>query len=163
MTLHDSARWSAAIRRLCAGYDRKMPVEQVDAWYDQLERYAIEAVEQALRDAPVEAGRFFPTIGLVEQLARKAAAGTPRSTGDWHAPEVTRDEDGRVTVAYRCGLCCDTGWRAVVTETGRVLTEAELQAWEMYQKPAGPREDGRPHVMRRRCACKLSGQQRGAA
>ena len=162
MNAADFSRWTAALRRLSAGYDRKMPPDQVDAWYDQLERYPMDAVEQALRDAPSEAGRFFPTVGLVEQLAKKALAGTPRSTGDWHAPEMMRDADGKVTVAYRCGLCCDTGWRAVLTETGVLLTEQELQVWDMTQKPASPREDGKPHYSRRRCACRTQAMARTA-
>jgi hypothetical protein len=164
MNVADNQRWYAALRRLTAGYDWKMPQDQADAWFDQLERYPIDAVEQAMRDAPAESGRFKPAVGLVEQLAKKAMAGTPRSTGDWHAPEVLRDEHGKVTVAYRCGLCCDTGWRGVVTETGALLTEPELQAWELTQKPTGARADGMPHVMRRRCLCRTQDQQqRGAA
>jgi len=157
MTAVDMPRWSAALRRLCAGYDKQLAHGQADAWYEQLERYPIDAVEQAFRDAPAEAGRFFPTVGLLEQLTKKHTASTPRRTGDWHAPEVMRDADGKVTVAYRCGLCCDTGWRGVLTASGLVLTEAELQEWETNQKPTAPREDGRRHGVRRRCACRTGG------
>ena len=158
MTTVDLPRFRSALMRLSVCYDKTLTSDARDAWFSQLERYPIDAVEQALRDAPAEAGRFFPTVGLVEQLAKKALAGTPRHTGDWHAPEMMRDEDGRVVVAYRCALCCDTGWRGVVTETGRLLTEPELQAYDLYEKPRQARADGKPHVMRRRCACKDRGQ-----
>jgi hypothetical protein len=155
MTAVDFDRWSSALRRLSAGYDRKMPPDQVSAWYDQLERYPIDAVEQAMRDAPSEAGRFFPTVGLVEQLAKKAMGGTTRTTGDWHAPEMMRDEDGVVTVAYRCGLCCDTGWRARVAANGVILTEMELQASQDVLRV--PRADGKPTYTMTRCACRTGG------
>lgn len=165
MNAADFSRWSSALRRLSAGYDRKMPPDQVEAWFDQLERYPIEAVEQALRDAPSEAGRFFPTVGLVEQLARKAMAGTPRSTGDWHAPEIMRDPTtGQVVVAWRCVFCEDSGWRAKRTDTGQMLTAAELQEYDRV-RPVGARPDGRPHTVMTRCACKTAGaaQRQGAA
>lgn len=164
MTAADMPRWSSALRRLAACYNKTLTREQAEAWFDQLERYPIDAVEQAMRDAPAhdDAGQYMPSVGLVEKITRKHMAGTPRSTGDWHAPEVMRDEHGKVTVAYRCGLCCDTGWRGVVTETGVLLTEAELQAWDLRDRPTRPREDGRPHVTRRRCACRTQAIARTA-
>ena len=154
MTVADQARFRTALVRLAVCYDRQLSSEVRDAWYTQLERYPIDAVEAALQAAPREAGRFFPTVGLVEQLAAKACAGTPRRTGDWHAPEVMRDESGIVTIAYRCGLCCDTGWRAKVTANGVILTEMELQAsWDVLRVPHA---DGKPTYTMTRCACRTA-------
>jgi hypothetical protein len=163
LTAADFGRWSAALRRLSAGYDRKMPPDQVQAWYDQLERYPMDAVEQALRDAPAEAGRFFPTVGLVEQLVKKHMAGTPRSTGDWHAPDIHRNEDGVVVARWRCVFCEDTGWRAKLTDTGQLLTHDELI--RRREALRVPREDGEPSYRMARCACRTPGQQaeQGAA
>jgi hypothetical protein len=155
LTGADMSRWDRALRRMLAGYDWTMPAPQAEAWFEQLERYPMEAVEQALRGAPSEAGRFKPTVGLLEQLAKKHMAGTPRSTGDWHAPEVVRDEAGVVTIAYRCGLCCDTGWRAKVAANGVILTEMELQASQDVLRV--PREDGNPTYTMTRCACRTGG------
>lgn len=163
MTGADRPRWFAALRRMTAGYDWKMPQDQADAWFDQLERYPMDAVEQAMRDAPAEAGRFKPAVGLVEQLTRKAMAGTPRSTGDWHAPDISRDEHGVVVARWRCVFCEDSGWRAVETETGQLLTNDELI--RRREALRVPREDGQPTYAMRRCACRTQGQQqeRGAA
>lgn len=149
MTAADMPTFRPALLRLCACYDRQLTTEQRDAWWDQLERYPIDAVVQALRDAPAESGRFFPSVGLVEQLTRKAMAGKPRTSGDWHAPDVCRDPTtGLVVARWRCVFCEDTGWRAVTD--GRVLTQAELVAMRWPD----PREDGQPHYRMRRCECK---------
>jgi hypothetical protein len=154
MTLSDLPRWTEAVRRLCVCYDKPLSTEQRDAWFDQLERYPMEAVEQAFRDAPAEAGRFFPNIGLLEQLTRKALAGTVRTTGDWHAPDVARDPDtGLVVARWRCVFCEDTGWRAQVTD-GPLLTTAELVDPAMGDRLRVPREDGRPTYVMQRCACR---------
>jgi hypothetical protein len=155
MTAVDMPRFRAAVLRVCACYDKALTSDQRDAWYDQLERYPIDALETALRAAPAESGRFFPSVGLIEQLTRKALAATPRSTGDWHAPEVMRDEAGIVTIAYRCGLCCDTGWRARVAANGVILTEMELQASQDVLRV--PRADGKPTYTMTRCACRTGG------
>lgn len=163
MTHADMPRWTAALRRLAACYNKTLTAEQADAWFEQLERYPIDAIEQAMRDAPAhdDAGQYMPSVGLVEKITRKHMGGTPRSTGDWHAPDVSRDPTtGLVVARWRCVFCEDTGWRAVRTEDGRVLTQAELIAWEAT-RPLGAREDGQPHSRMRRCDCR--GRQEVAA
>jgi len=160
MTAADADRWTAALHRLTSGYDWKMPADQADAWFDQLERYPIHAVEQALRAAPSESGRYKPTVGQVEQLAKKAIADTAPAVGA-HAPGLSRDEDGRVVARWRCVLCEDTGWRAVRTEDGRLLTTDEYV--RLAVTIAGAREDGEPWYRMARCACKAQAQRQGAA
>lgn len=157
VTVIDMPRFRAALLRLCACFDRQLTTQQRDAWYEQLERYSIDAVEQAMREVPALSGRFFPTVGQLEQLARKALAATPRRLGDWHAPEVERDDDGLVVARWRCGLCHDKGWRGVRADTGQLLTHEEWQDYDRTRTP-GAREDGLPHVSARRCACRLPAQ-----
>jgi hypothetical protein len=163
MTAADYPTFRSALLRLCACYDKQLTSEQRDAWGDQLERYPIDAIVQALRSAPAESGRFFPNVGLVEQLAKKHMGGTPRSTGDWHAPDVTRNEDGVVVARWRCVFCEDTGWRAKQTDTGQLLTNDELI--RRREALRVPREDGEPTYRMSRCSCRIQGQQqdRGAA
>lgn len=158
MTLTDLPRWDACVKRLCACYDKTLTRDQVDAWFDQLERYPIDAIERAFRDAPAESGRFFPNVGLLEQLTRKALSATPKTSGDWHAPDVYRDETtGLVVAAWKCVLCEDTGWRAVVTD-GPVLTNAELVTKDWQARLRVPRDDGQPTYRMRRCLCKTGGR-----
>ena len=152
MTREDMPRWATALRRLTAGYDRTMPADQSEAWFDQLERYPIAAVEQALRAAPSEAGRFFPTVGQVEQLARTAMANTAPSAT---APGVSRDGSGQVVARWQCALCEDTGWRAKLADTGQLLTQDELIRRQGELR--APRPDHTPSYRMTRCACKLSG------
>lgn len=152
MTPMDQPRFRTVFLRLCACYDRQPSTEQRDAWSEQLARYPIEALDVAMQAAPAESGRFFPSVGLIEQLAKKHLAGTPRTTGDWHAPELVRDPDsGQVLASWRCVLCEDTGWRAQVLDGPR-WTQDELV--RQGQDLRTPRPDGRPPLAMRRCACK---------
>ena len=159
MTAADMARWDTALHRLTSGYDWKMPADQADAWFDQLERYPIASVEQAMRGAPAVAGRFKPTVGMVEQLARKAVADTAAAPSA--APDIVRDDRGEVVARWHCVFCEDTGWRATLTDTDRLLTHDEL----IRRGPVlrVPRPDGMPTYRMTRCACQSSGQPQGVA
>jgi hypothetical protein len=160
MTAADMSRWDTALHRLTAGYDWHMPADQADAWFDQLERYPIAAVEQALRAAPSESGRYKPTVGMVEQLARKAVADDAYASASW-APGVSRDADGVVVARWRCVFCEDTGWRATLADTGQLLTNDELIRRQAELRI--PRADRTPAYRMTRCACKASSHQQGVA
>ena len=155
MTEADRAGFMAAWLRVCSMQGRDYDADQAAALFEsKLRLYALPDVVTALEEATARSGRFLPALGIItEVLLERRGDGFGQSSVS-HAPAVERDPSGQVVVHWRCVFCCDSGWRAVLTGSGRLLTAAELQAWELDEKPATPRADGEPHVRMRRCACK---------
>lgn len=165
MTEADRGVFMAAWLRVCSMQGRDYDADQAASLFEsKLRLYPAAEVVAALEEAAARSGRFLPPLGVITDVLKERRGDGYGQSSAAHAPAIERDpQTGQVIAHWRCAFCCDTGWRAVLTETGQLLTEAELQAWERLEKPTASREDGRPHLVRRRCACKAMGQQRGAA
>lgn len=142
MTLTDTPRFESAFQRLARVERLGIDQDTMRDWWAQLEHYPIDAVVSALQSAPAEReqrGDRLMTAGLVEGLCKKHLASISHERLTRYVPQgqATISAPGRridgatVTVVmaeYRCHLCEDVGWRARVTETGELLTAADLQA-----------------------------------
>ena len=148
MTEDDRKAFTEAFVKLCCAYDRSVDSTQCAAWFEFLEDLPLGAVTEAIKAAPRESGRYFPTVGLVGKLAIEA-----RGAG--------RGQQSATTPGWRCEQCDGAGWVARMTATGETLTAEGLREWERHRAP-GARPDGQPHYRKRRCPCKAA-QSHGRA
>lgn len=72
MTELDRERFNAEFVRLCAAFNRdpKAAIDQAAAWFEYLADLPLASVLDAMRASVKESGRFFPTVGLVAELAK---------------------------------------------------------------------------------------------
>jgi hypothetical protein len=159
MTEADRDAFTTAFIRVCAQQGRPFDAARCASYFESrlVATLPAEGVIEAMELAVADSGSFIPELGKIVKLYHERRGAGRGAQAHSHAPAVERDEHGRVVARYRCVFCADSGWRPVLTATGQTLSEAELQEWERTEKPDGPREDGRPHVMRRKCACKVQG------
>lgn len=158
MTLNDLPAFVAAWDRMARLAGMKPDQQARSDWWDALQRHPLYAVEQALTDCHREAGRYKPTVGLVDELCVKALAdreGSVKSTSP--TTRYYQDDAGVTQAEYRCWLCCDLGWRAKVRATGELLTEADLQRRGQLARD-DPRRLSTADYAMTRCQCRVGVQ-----
>lgn len=156
MTLNDLPAFVASWDRMARLAIMRADEQARSDWWEALQRYPLYAVEQALSDCHRAAGRFKPTLGVVEDLAVKACAdreGAVRSTES--RTRYYRDGDGVLQAEYECHVCGDLGWMAKAN--GQVVIAAELQRRGVLP-PSNQEHLSTSHYALAPCGCREKGR-----
>lgn len=133
MTELERERFNTEFVRLCAAFNRdpKGAVDQAAAWFDYLVDLPLMAVLAAMKQSVHESGRFFPSVGLVAELAKAGrGAGRGQQAASGASPK-------------NCERCDGTGWAPAV--------EGKPDAtWAEVRNPYVPLK----HAGVRRCDCR---------
>ena len=142
VTIHDKIRFKQAFNRLAVAV--RLPADQADAamqriYWDGLEPYPIEAVEDASHTLATQAA-WFPKLAEWIEVASKAQNARVLK----HAlPDPGRGWNSE------CGTCDDTGWEPLTCAGGRQCGRTKEHAAHSYVVPCPCRDTNRTYQRRK--------------